>query len=588
MATASTRPATHSDTDPIPTAEPEILNDLIAQVADLRERVSKLEERLGAPAAAPEAPLTRPVLDITPITRPEIPTGIVPVLGRMLVAIAGAYVLRALTEFGTLPPAAGVSVGILYGLVWLVVAARLPMEAKFAAAMNGATSVLIIAPLVWEATQRLKVMSSASGAAVIVAYALIGSALAAKTGHRAIGTIAAASSITLAMVLLFARDDIVPFTAALLVIALAHEFGAWRDVRPGARGFAAVAADGTVLLFTALMARTHGLPPTWVPVSMYAVLAAQVGLALIYVTTAVIQTVARRRTLGFGEMIQTATALLIGIGGAVWIYRDNRPIMLGLGIVALAGGIACYAVSFTMFESDNKWNFRAWATFGLFLATAGISLPFSRTGFWLLCCGCALVCCWTARTFHLPTLGLHGAVYLAMGSAAAGATIMPFQVLFDGGGAVEWRMPIVVLAVALAAWIPVLGMPAHGGGHWRNQISSLGIVGHIAWILVGLKAYGALALWRMAMGGNGGPGDTLGTMILTALSLLLAWAGTRWDRHELVWLLYGVMSVGAYKLVVRDFANEHSLALVVSLLCYGGALIVLPGMLRGRFGTRAT
>jgi sugar phosphate permease len=49
----------------------------------------------------------------------------------------------------------------------------------------------------------------------------------------------------------------------------------------------------------------------------------------------------------------------------------------------------------------------------------------------------------------------------------------------------------------------------------------------------------------------------------------------------LIWLLYAFMALAAYKLAVRDFMNEHNLALVVSLLCYGGALILLPRMLRG-------
>jgi len=40
------------------------------------------------------------------------------------------------------------------------------------------------------------------------------------------------------------------------------------------------------------------------------------------------------------------------------------------------------------------------------------------------------------------------------------------------------------------------------------------------------------------------------------------------------------MGLGAWKLATRDFVNERSLALVISLLFYGGALILLPGILR--------
>jgi len=40
--------------------------------------------------------------------------------------------------------------------------------------------------------------------------------------------------------------------------------------------------------------------------------------------------------------------------------------------------------------------------------------------------------------------------------------------------------------------------------------------------------------------------------------------------------------VGGYKLAIRDFIYEHNLPLVVSLLCFGGALIVLPRLLHGK------
>jgi len=560
------------------------IGDLILQVEDLKQRVLNLEERLGAiatppavPAAAP--PLPAPAFDVSPGV---LPSNMVPVLGRMLVAIAGAYVLRALTEWGVLPAAAGVAIGLIYALIWLWVAARSPAEARFVAAVSGATSVLIMAPLLWEATESLGVMSSATSALVLAAFALIALALGSRTSHGIVATIAGASSVVMAVALLLARNDIVPFTTALLVIAAVMEFAAWRDLRPGARAFAALAADASVLLFSFLMSSGltssgRGMPETWVPVAPWAVLTAQLALALIYIGTAVTQTIVRRRTLAFPEMAQTAAALLIGIGGAVWVFKEHRAVMLGLGIAALAGGLACYAVSFLLFERDNKWNFRAWATFGLFLVLTGIFLPFSRSGFWLLSCACAAACCWTAKGFRLPTLGLHGAVFLLLGSAAAGATSQPLHVLFGTGTRpMDWLSCVTVLLAAVVSWVAIPGTSPAGTGHGRNQISSLAFAAHIAWIVAGLAAYTVTMLWRTA------PADTVGTVVLTGLSLTLAWAGTRWGRRELLWLLYAFMALGAYKLATRDFMNERNLPLVVSLLCYGGALILLPRMLRAQ------
>ncbi len=561
------------------------LGELIVQVQDLRQRVLKLEERLGSTVAASEVPLSAPPLPIGF----GLPPNALPVLGRMLIALAGAYVLRALTDWGVLPAAAGVAIGLIYALIWLWVAAHSPVEAKFASTLSCSISVLIMAPLVWEAAGRLKVMSSGISSGVLAAYALVALALGSRTQHRIIGTIASISSIVMVVALMLARDDIVPFTTALLVIAAAMEFAAWRDLQPGARAFAALAADSSVLLFSYLMSSPRGMPEAWVPVSSRALLTVQLALALIYLGTALSQTVVRRRTLAFAEMTRTGAALLIGIGGAVWVFKEHRAVMLGLGIAALAAGIAFYAVSFLLFERDNKWNFRALATFGLFLVLVGIFLPFSRSGFWILSCACAVACCCLARVFALPTLGLHGAVYLLLGSAVARSTTQPLSVLFAiGVGPVEWLASIGVLLAAAACWVAITGISLGAFGRWRNQISSLLLAAHVVWITAGLGVYAILAMWRTAVGRGSSsiPADTLGTVVLTGLSLALAWVGTRWRRRELVWLLYGLMALGGYKLAIRDFMNEHNLPLVISLLCYGGALIILPRMLRAKSAVR--
>src|SRR5262249_39232759 len=74
------------------------LLDLTMQVQDLQRRVSSLEQRLAGAVThppPPEPPQIPPLPDVPAV--PHLPPDILPVLGRALVAIAGAYVLRALT-----------------------------------------------------------------------------------------------------------------------------------------------------------------------------------------------------------------------------------------------------------------------------------------------------------------------------------------------------------------------------------------------------------------------------------------------------------------------------------------------------------
>jgi MFS superfamily sulfate permease-like transporter len=117
---------------------------------------------------------------------------------------------------------------------------------------------------------------------------------------------------------------------------------------------------------------------------------------------------------------------------------------------------------------------------------------------------------------------------------------------------------------------------------WRKQVSLLAISANIAWILSGIVGHTLILIWMGVAKGWAEriPADTLGTVVLTIFSVALAWASAHWSKRELAWLVYGFMGLGAWKLATRDFVNERSLALVISLLFYGGALLLLPRMLR--------
>ena len=569
------------------------VSELIRQVQDLQRRVLALEQRLGdnpIPAMAPEVvPLTPGLVSVPPA--PALPPNALPVLGRVLVAIAGAYVLRALTDLGVMPHAAGVTIGLLYAIVWLFLAARLPVEEKFAIALTCSTSMFIMGPLIWEASERLKVMGSWATSCVLIGSALIGLALSWRQRQIIISAVAFVSSTLMAVALLLATDDLLPFTLALLAMAGATEFAACRNRKTGSRWISAIAADAAVLIFSWLMSREHGLPDGYVPTSTRAVLMAQLLLILIYITTAVTQTVVRRRTLTFFEMGQAAAVLLIGIAGVAWVFRSNGTAMLALGISGLIGGVACYTISFLLFDRSSQWNFRAWTSYGLCLVLGGTFLPFSGSGFSVVWCGCAVACCWAAMATRRPTLGLHGAVYLLLGSAVSQATSQPLWPLF-GIGNVPFQslVSVGVLVCAMLSWVAIDRSWPGETAQWRKQVSSLAIAANIVWILSGIAVRALILIWQAAARGQGGriPADSLGTVVLTTFSVAQAWACAYWRKPELVWLVYGFMGLGAWKLATRDFMNERNLTLVISLLFYGSALILLPRILHRMGRARGT
>ncbi|MGA7416177.1 MAG: hypothetical protein WBW33_37250 [Bryobacteraceae bacterium] len=574
------------------------IQELVRLVTDLQSRVSKLEERLDVGVAVPAADLAAaagPTVEPleTPVSLPgsEIPSNAVAVLGRVFLAVAGAFVLRALAEYGVIPASLGAGLGIIYALVWLFLATRLPAEAKFATAAACATSALIMIPLIWEASQRFKVLSSWTSAGLLAGFVLVSLAVSWAKRQTVISGVVGVSSALLAIVLMFANHDLLPFTLALLTIGLAMEVAAWLDHQTGARATAAIAADIAIFISSWLLSRPQGLPAEYVPISLGSLVFVQTLLMAIYLGSAGVQTVVRRRTLTFAEMAQTAAALLIGVAGIVWVFRSNAAVMLALGLTALAIGLACYAVSFRLFESVHMWNFRAWSAFGLFLVLIGTYFPFSGSAFWMLWCACAVGSCWAAMAVRRPTLGLHGAVYLLLGAVASDAAGQTVARLFGmGNDAFRWFAPLAVLLAAVVSWVAIAMSTTGESARWRKQVSSLAISSSIAWIAAGIAVQMLVSIWQAVAAGRGGdaPAYTLGTVVLTLTAAALAWAGGRWQKRELIWLAYAFMILGAYKLATRDFANEHSLALVVSLIFFGGVLVLMPRLQRGPRSSKET
>ena len=549
------------------------IGELVREVHDLQRRVRKLEQSLGT-GAEPAAPLrTREE------TSSRLPPNLLPVLGRALVAIAGAYVLRALTELGVLAPVVGVAAGIAYALVWLFVAAR-QSAASFPATLSAVTSAVIMAPLLWEASTRLKVVSSPASAAVLTGYAFLAVALGWRRSPHIVAAIGPAAATLTAAALLLETHDLYPFTLALLAIGAAQEFEACRGRSSGSRWLTAVAADLAAILIAWIVWRGAGLPEGYAAVSTRAALSVQFLLLGIYTSSAVIRTLVQRHCFTVLETAQTTAALAIGIGESAALLAGSARGTAALGAIAVAGGATCYVVSFVVAGLEIKWNFRAWASFGMLLVLAGTYLILPSSGYWALWCGCAVVCCWTAMAAQRPTLGLHGAGYLLLGAIASGAALQPFSQWFGTAGDLSWWTAAIVIASALLAWVTVARSAPGATARWRNQASSLVLGALIVWMTAGAATYTLILVSPRGVASA----DTLGTVVLTLVSVALAWSGRRWERRELVWLVYGFMGLAAWKLVARDIPNEHSLLLVASLSFYGGTLILLPRMLQHRSG----
>ena len=290
-----------------PDLSQQALKKLILEVGDLQRRVVNLERRVGV-----AVPLSASAVTSVPTALPELRLSAeaVPTLGKALLGIAGAYLLRALTEIGALPQAAGVAAGIAYAAVWLSLAGRTHAQRRLVITVYASTSMLILAPLLWEATFRLNVISSWMAAAVVTAFALIAQALSWRKKVTALFGIAAVSSALIAMVLMVAKHDLLPFTLAILMIAAGMEATAYYD-HP-ARWLVAGMADLSILIFSVLISLKGGLPEGYAPTSLRAALITQAILLVIYVAGTAARTLVRDRSITSGEIAQTAQFFSFG------------------------------------------------------------------------------------------------------------------------------------------------------------------------------------------------------------------------------------------------------------------------------------
>ena len=185
------------------------------EMRDLRARIERIEQRLEM-AVEPAAP--EPAAESTLPALPET-AGILPALGRALLGLAGAYLLRAFSEAGTLPIRWGVAAGVAYALVWLIWAARTPAASRVEAALHSLTSALIMAPVLWESTVRLRAIPANAAGAILVLFTVFGLAVSWRKNLLVVATIATLAGLGTAAALLVGTHDVLPFTFVLLAVA---------------------------------------------------------------------------------------------------------------------------------------------------------------------------------------------------------------------------------------------------------------------------------------------------------------------------------------------------------------------------------
>jgi len=558
------------------------MDDLLEALARISERLEHLETRVSALEHSPKTANSRP----SPATAPVSGTpaaesalsqdgGVFPVVGKAMLGIAGAYLLRAVAESGSLPQSVIVALALAYAGMWLLWAARVPATVPFASVAYAVTSGLILSPMLWELTLRFKVLPAWATAGVLIAFVAGASALAWKRNLTPVLWIANITAAFTALALLIATHDLEPFISALLMMAVISEFAADRKRWLGLRFLVALAADLAVWIPIYIYSLPQSSRLDYAPVQSGLLLTLPSVLFLIYGANVTFRTTWLRQRITIFEIVQTVIAFLLA---AISLVELGPVVRTSLGIFCLVLSAAGYVVAFVLFDRlPEQRNYYVYSTWSALLLLAGSFLCLPPLQVALLLSAAAILATVIGVRRDRLTPEFHGLLYLAAAAFASGLLEYAVRALAgtfpSAPGLMVWLVAAsVLLCYAVGGRFP--------GERWNQHLlrllSAILAVSAAATLLV------SVLVWLAAIGMTPGASHiaVIRTLITCALALTLAYGGSRWQHIELVWTAYGTLAFVTAKLLFEDLPHGHSGSIAISIFLYAVALIIVPRMAR--------
>jgi hypothetical protein len=529
-----------------------------------------LGEQGTAPPAVPGPPSEQPLpeLDATPLF------GSLTDVGRSLLVLGGAFLIRALTESGAVPRGAGIALGLAYAIGWIALADRVGGRGKrLAATLFGATAVLIASPLAVEAATRLDALPASVSTALIAGFAALAFLVAVRRNLQALAWVACLAAIAALAALFSAPSAAAPAALGLLAVGvltnrLADGPRAW----VGPRWPAAIAADLAVVLLAWLAARREGPPEPYAGLSAGATVAIALALPFAYVAAAALRTLRSGQHVSPFDVSQSVASLAIGLGSAAAAAGGAPVTASAIGLVGLLLSAACYAVAARIAVPRNV-RFYAYLGLGLALYAGRLVFEGGPLGLFWAALGLAAALLTTRRPGR--TLAIHSAVYLAAAAAASGLAAAPFAAFLDPAPP---ALPLSLwAAAALGASVGSYVALAAAGGSLAPRLVAAGLslagAGTLAvWLVVRFTTNGHDAGWIAA--------SRTGVLALSAVVLAGLWRAR--GLRELRWLAWTALAVGALQILLQDVPQGHAASLVAALVLYGLALMAAPRWLKSR------
>jgi hypothetical protein len=218
----------------------------------------------------------------------------------------------------------------------------------------------------------------------------------------------------------------------------------------------------------------------------------------------------------------------------------------------------------------------------LLVAGALWALPRSSAGIALAIAGLAAYL--VAARLDLRILELQGAVFLGTAIVISGLAEYVFAALT---GALPGSPGIAVWIVACSAVLAYVAGGDAKDDEWGRQLLHLVPALLAVSAVSALLVHGALRFATLAV-----PLDLhhiafLRTLVISAVSLCLAYVGPRWGRVAITRLAYVALAFVAAKLLFEDLRHGHMEFIAGSIFLFAVTLIAVPRLVRLGMKSRA-
>jgi hypothetical protein len=552
------------------------LRALEQAVTDLSQRLNAFER--GQPTGDRPAEVALVAPSDLHATRAYLSYAL-PFVGRSLIVLAGAFLLRSLAESGHMPGRTGAILGLGYATLWLTAAERgLGSPSELSRLFHGLTALVIAVPLLWEATTRFGFFPPAVSAATLGLFTIAAFAVASHRRLQILAGIATSGAVLAMPALAIATRA----TGVFAVLAIAVVIATWilGETR-GWRWLAWPAGLAELLLAWILMARALAAP-SLEPVNL------TLGVLLFLLTVATAPFVIRAIRKGAGARVFDAVHAIVAVpmclvGLSVGASQATPTGVGAIGAVMAAAGAGLYWIEFSRVlpRQGAGRNFYTGTSVALAYVVVGASEVLPAPAAALVCSAAALAALrWSGRP-GCAVLALHATLLLGAAAIAAG--------LIDAVLSVWVGWPRVWPAISFSS-VGVLAVLVVGMGYGMTRDSAksgwLSTVAYVALNALTLVAIGgAVLIWVGPFIAGTPPAPpilaTLKTAVLALSGVLLSIAA-RQSRREVGWLAYPVLAVGAVQLLIEHAATSRAATWFVALAIYGIALVIASRSLSRR------